>query len=66
MYNQVILLPMILRQILNRSNYYHGIDEAINSIELAAAGEYKERGTQKDNNGEGRVIFYGYYNYYLI
>ena len=39
-----------------QGNYYHGIDEAINSIELAAAGEYKERGTQKDKNGGGSVI----------
>lgn len=38
-------------------NYYHGIDAAINSIEQAAAGEYKERGIQKDHSsGGGNVI----------
>jgi uncharacterized protein len=37
-------------------DYYRGIDEAINSLEKAAAGEYKERGKQKDNNGGGGNI----------
>jgi uncharacterized protein len=37
-------------------NYYRGLDEAINSLEKAAAGEYKERGTHKDDNGGGSHI----------
>lgn len=37
-------------------DFYRGIDEAINSLEAAAAGEYKERGTQKDDNGKGGNI----------
>lgn len=38
-------------------DYYDGIDEAINSLEKAAAGEYKERGKQKDNdNGGGNIL----------
>ncbi len=34
-------------------NYYQGFDEATNSLEAAAAGEYKERGTQSDSGGGG-------------
>jgi uncharacterized protein len=39
-------------------NYYQGFDEATNSLEAAAAGEYKERGTQRssDNGGGGNAI----------
>ena len=37
-------------------NYYQGIDEAVNSLEQAAAGEYKERGTQNDDSGQGGNI----------
>ena len=38
-------------------DYYSGIDAAINSIEQAAVGEYKERGTQKSkNNGGGNIL----------
>lgn len=40
-------------------DYYRGIDEAINSLEKAAAGEYKERGKTKDdddNGGGGNII----------
>src|SRR5258706_11241190 len=37
-------------------NYYRGLDEAINSLEKAAAGEYKERGTHKDDSGGGSDI----------
>jgi uncharacterized protein len=36
--------------------YYRGIDAAINSLEKAAAGEYKERGKRKDDNGRGGNI----------
>ena len=39
-----------------KQDYYRGIDEAVNSLEQAAAGEYKERGKQKDNNGGGGNI----------
>ena len=34
-------------------DYYAGIDEAVNSLEKAAAGEYKERGTQNSADGKG-------------
>jgi uncharacterized protein len=34
-------------------DYYRGFDEATNSLEAAAAGEYKERGTQRDTDGGG-------------
>jgi len=37
-------------------DFYAGIDEAVNSLEKAAAGEYKERGTQKDDSGGGNVL----------
>jgi uncharacterized protein len=37
-------------------DYYRGFDEAVNSLEQAAAGEYKERGTQKSNSGGGGNI----------
>jgi uncharacterized protein len=38
-------------------NYYRGFDDAINSLEKAAAGEYKERGIQKNNeDGGGNII----------
>ncbi len=37
-------------------DYYAGIDDAINSLEKAAAGEYKERGKQKSDNGKGGNI----------
>ena len=40
-----------------QGNYYAGIDAAINSIEQAAVGEYKERGIQKNkDNGGGNII----------
>lgn len=34
-------------------DYYRGIDDAINSLEKAAAGEYHERGTSKKDDGGG-------------
>ncbi len=37
-------------------NYYHGIDAATTSIAQAAAGEYKERGTQKEHHSGGGNI----------
>ncbi|MFT4154855.1 TPM domain-containing protein [Parafilimonas sp.] len=39
-------------------DYYRGIDEAVNSLEKAAAGEYKERGktADNDNGGGGNII----------
>jgi uncharacterized protein len=37
-------------------DYYRGIDEAINSLEAAAAGEYKERGTKKDDDRGGNIF----------
>ena len=36
-----------------QENYYAGFDAATNSLEKAAAGEYKERGTRKDNKDSG-------------
>jgi uncharacterized protein len=45
-----------LRPNFKNENYYAGIDNAINSLEKAAAGEYKERGKQKDDNGKGGNI----------
>ena len=38
-------------------DYYRGVDEATTSLEEAAAGEYKERGTKKDNDNGGGNIF---------
>jgi uncharacterized protein len=38
-------------------DYYRGVDEATTSLEEAAAGEYKERGTENDNNNGGGNIF---------
>ena len=37
-------------------NYYQGIDAATTSIAQAAAGEYKERGTQKEHSSGGGSI----------
>ncbi len=37
-------------------DYYRGVDEAVNSLEKAAAGEYKERGKQKNNSSGGSGI----------
>ncbi len=37
-------------------DYYRGIDEAVNSLQKAAAGEYKQRGTQKQDDGKGGNI----------
>jgi len=34
-------------------DFYRGFDEATNSLEKAAAGEYKERGTRKDSSDSG-------------
>lgn len=45
-----------LRPNFREENYYGGIDDAINSLEKAAAGEYKERGKQKDDDGGGGNI----------
>ena len=45
-----------LRPNFKNEDYYAGIDDAINSLEKAAAGEYKERGKQKDDNGKGGNI----------
>ena len=45
-----------LRPNFKGGDFYRGFDEAINSLEKAAVGEYKERGTQKDDNGGGGNI----------
>jgi uncharacterized protein len=38
-------------------DYYAGIDDAINSLKKAAAGEYKERGKRKDkDDGGGNIL----------
>ncbi len=37
-------------------DYYRGFDEATNSLEAAAAGEYKERGTQRDTGSGGNIV----------
>jgi uncharacterized protein len=50
------ILENDLRPNFKNEDYYAGIDEAVNSLEKAAAGEYKERGTQKDDNGKGGNI----------
>jgi uncharacterized protein len=47
-----------LRPAFKEENYYRGFDDAINSLEKAAVGEYKERGKQKNNedSGGGNII----------
>ena len=38
-------------------NYYRGIDEAINSLEKAAVGEYKVKRDRSEDEGSGAVAF---------
>jgi uncharacterized protein len=51
-----------LKPNFKNEDYYRGFDEATNSLEAAAAGEYKERGKQRDTadggggNGIGFII----------
>jgi len=45
-----------LRPNFKNGDYYRGLDEAVNSLEKAAAGEYKERNEQKDDRGGGGNI----------
>ena len=42
-----------LRPNFKNGDYYRGLDEAVNSLEKAAAGEYKERGKTADDQGGG-------------
>ncbi len=42
-----------LRPNFKNGDYYRGLDEAVNSLEAAAAGEYKERGKTADDGGKG-------------
>lgn len=45
-----------LKPNFRNEDYYAGIDNAINSLEKAAAGEYKERGKPKDDDSGGGNI----------
>jgi len=45
-----------LRPNFKNEDYYRGLDEAVNSLEEAAAGEYKERSEQRDDKGGGGNI----------
>lgn len=46
-----------LRPNFKNGDYYRGLDEAVNSLEAAAVGEYKERGKTADNDsGGGNII----------
>lgn len=46
-----------LRPNFKNEDYYRGLDEAVNALEQAAAGEYKERGTQKEESkGGGNIL----------
>ena len=45
-----------LRPNFKNGDYYRGLDEAVNSLEKAAVGEYKERSKSKDDNGGGGSI----------
>lgn len=47
-----------LRPNFKNEDYYRGLDEAVNSLEEAAAGEYKERGKTSgdDEDGGGNII----------
>ncbi len=42
-----------LRPNFKEGNYYQGLDGAVNSLEEAAAKEYKVRGERKEDNGGG-------------
>lgn len=41
-----------------QENYYRGIDQAINSLEKAAAGEYKVARDRSDDSGGSAVVFF--------
>lgn len=41
-----------------KGNYYRGIDQAINSLEKAAVGEYKLPRAKSDDSGGGAIVFF--------